>query len=175
MYEPGRLTTETYVIDFGAEIVELEPFTTTIADVQQWKAVMCLQTEAKATEPLNWGIVDHHLEISKTRRAAGLSIVTMMHGQGAGKASDNALTEVIDAVYELAANLDYSEINAVLKAADLPSLAPEFLVGLPRVTCRWRSRLPFWDSFLNGAIDQLKIRGGFNLTALFHGITPVPL
>lgn len=121
-----------------------------------------------------WGLAPSELRfVARYPREASFSLIQSAEAAGTQRANTAILSKVIDGIFRLAEQNQFGEINAMLKSASPQSLAPEFLVGVPRVTFKWRSRLSEWGEFTRKAIEELTVRGGFNLRALFDGIAKI--
>jgi hypothetical protein len=118
-------------------------------------------------------------EVVSTRpTSAGLTLLGRAYSEGISRTSTDMLTYIFDYIFSLAAcNLhsDFAEMDAFLSAAESGRLSPELLVGLSRITYRWRDRLPSWNRFVRAAISEIQRRGGLDAGGLFDGISPVPI
>lgn len=119
----------------------------------------------------NWNALWERISVvSLEAKPSALKLLQEMYAEGTRQASTQSLTSTLDSLFGMIARSDFAEINALFNSADLALLAPEFLVGVPRITYRWKGRIRSWTPFLMAAERELRSRGGFDVDELFAGI-----
>src|SRR5262249_40232740 len=86
------------------------------------------------------------------------ALLSIMYGEDRARASANALFEITDGLFHILSVGRFSEIDLLLGSADVTRLAPEFLVGLLRVTGHDATSIPSWTGFLHKTQIELKAR-----------------
>jgi hypothetical protein len=92
-----------------------------------------------------------------------------MYKEGDRRASSDGLLNLLEALFELTGDRQFSEIEWLLQHARTESLAPEFCVGILRATANSRHWLPSWGSFRETVRRELVSRG-MNANQILMGL-----
>jgi hypothetical protein len=86
-------------------------------------------------------------------------LLKSMYEENDRRASSDGLLALLQALFDLTAHKQFSEIEWLLTNAEPPRLAPEFSVGILRATANYSAALPTWSIYRDKTRNDLERRG----------------
>jgi hypothetical protein len=74
------------------------------------------------------------------------------------RADGEKLVALLDDLFNLVGNRQYTDLDLLMKSLDVSRAAPEYLVGVLRATSQIIAQLSYWESFLGAVTTELTVR-----------------
>jgi hypothetical protein len=97
------------------------------------------------------------------------SFIEFLYSEGTERASSNGLSSFMDYIFARLQYHKYDEVSDLLDSVDLDRLAPEYLIGLLRITFPERYLIKSWFLFVDLVRDEL-IRRGYDGNTELQGL-----
>jgi hypothetical protein len=86
-------------------------------------------------------------------------LLEQLYKEGPKRASSDGLLKLLEELFSLVGRKRFGQLEALLEAANLQRLAPEFAVAILRATANSRRSLSSWSTFREATRAELKRRG----------------